>query len=256
MGPYKTSAKYYDDAYEAKPNLVDLPFYIDFANELGGPVLELGCGTGRVLLPIARNGICIDGLDLSESMLSVLRRKLDKENDTVKSKVTLHHGDIRSFETAKQFALVTIPFRAMQHMYSVSDQIAALKSARNCLSENGLLVFDVFNPRWDLILSGIGEEHFEFEWKAGDSVIKRFFKKESVDTVNLNFTGKFIFRTYRNGDLVSEEEEELKMSLYTYPHLLALFEIVGLKIIDCYGSFSKESLTANSPEMIFVLQKK
>src|SRR5437667_10178149 len=54
---YATSAKYYDGAYAAKADLVDLPFYFDLARKIGGPVLEMGCGTGRVLLPIARAGI-------------------------------------------------------------------------------------------------------------------------------------------------------------------------------------------------------
>jgi 2-polyprenyl-3-methyl-5-hydroxy-6-metoxy-1,4-benzoquinol methylase len=54
---YSTSAKYYDGAYAVKADLVDLPFYVDLANKFGGPVLEIGCGTGRVLLPIARQGI-------------------------------------------------------------------------------------------------------------------------------------------------------------------------------------------------------
>ncbi len=255
MDSYRIIANYYDRSYEAKPHLEDLPFYIDFANQNGGPILELGCGTGRILLPIARSGIEITGLDISEYMLAVLKEKLADETNEVKAKVTLHHGDIRSFKTEKKYALVTIPFRALQHMYSISDQIAALNSAKDSLSGNGLLIFDVFNPHFDKVYAGIGEEYLDFEWTSGDSQIKRYFRKDSIDKKNLSFTGAFIFRTYRDNQLILEEEDPIKMSFYTFPHLQLLFKIVGLEIVETFGSFKKEDLTGNSPEMIFVLRK-
>jgi hypothetical protein len=73
---YNTSAKYYDGAYAVKADLVDLPFYVDLATKFGGPVLEIGCGTGRVLLPIARQGIEIHGVDNSLPMLGGPKKPL------------------------------------------------------------------------------------------------------------------------------------------------------------------------------------
>ena len=75
---YEAGAEYYDSAYTAKTDLVDQAFYVDLATRTGGPVLELGCGTGRITLPIAERGIDITGVDSSSSMLQVLHNKLDR----------------------------------------------------------------------------------------------------------------------------------------------------------------------------------
>ena len=77
--PYRAGAKHYDDAYSVKVDLADRDFYLDLAEEYGRPVLELGCGTGRITIPVARQGVDITGLDASPSMLGVLRRKLVEE---------------------------------------------------------------------------------------------------------------------------------------------------------------------------------
>src|SRR5262245_30609087 len=96
---YATTAWYYDDAYAAKADLVDIPFYLDLAQRIGGPVLELGCGTGRVLLPIARAGVSIHGVDSSASMLEVLHRRIAAESPQVQGLVVIHQGDFRTFQT-------------------------------------------------------------------------------------------------------------------------------------------------------------
>jgi len=80
----RVSAKYYDEAYASEEGLDDLEFYVDMAKASGGPVLELACGTGRILLPIAREGIAIHGVDNSLPMLSVLQDKLRQEPKEVR----------------------------------------------------------------------------------------------------------------------------------------------------------------------------
>ena len=129
---------YYDAAY-AEKDLVDRNFYLDLARKFGGPVLEMGCGTGRITLPVAREGIAVTGVDSSPSMLEVLRRKLDDEQESVKRAVQTIDGDFRTLELAGKFPLVMIPFRPMQHMYTTEDQLAALTSARRHLTEQGVL---------------------------------------------------------------------------------------------------------------------
>ncbi|MEM0965130.1 MAG: class I SAM-dependent methyltransferase [Verrucomicrobiota bacterium] len=253
---YGITSKYYDQAYAAKPNLVDAPFYLELAKEIGGPVLELGCGTGRILLPIARAGIRITGLDVSEPMLTILKDKLADEEDEVRSKVDWVQDDIRTFRGLGRFPLVTVPFRAMQHMYTIDDQVNALVSAKESLSDDGLLAFDVFNPKFDKIFSGVGEEFLDFEWNHDGRVVKRFFRKDSVDKIGMSFTGSFIFRTYEDEKVVNEEIDQIQMSFYTYPHLMALFRLAGLEVVENFGGFSKEALTAESPEMIFLLKRK
>jgi ubiquinone/menaquinone biosynthesis C-methylase UbiE len=258
----QVSAKYYDEAYATKEDLDDLKFYVDMAKANaktnGRPVLELACGTGRILLPIARQGIPIHGIDSSQPMLNVLRDKLTHELKDVQELVSVSHGDIRNFRSNREYPLVIIPFRPLQHMYTVEDQVAALQTAAFHLEAGGSLVFDVFYPRFDSINSKVGEELLELEWtpKSDSSkVIRRYFRKESVDKINQTFTAIFIFRTYQGERLVQEETESLKMSYYTYPHLRALFLFTGLEIVEEYGSFERTPLDNQAEQMIFVLQK-
>jgi SAM-dependent methyltransferase len=255
---YLIAAKYYDSAYAAM-GLVDAPFYVDLAKETGGPVLEIGCGTGRVLLATARAGIKIHGVDNSAPMLAVLRERIAHESATVQKNITLHAGDMRDFRLNRTFALVTIPFRPMQQLFTVRDQLAALTSAAAHVAEGGTLAFDVFYPKNDVSKVRIGEERLEAEWSPAsdpEMVIRRYVRTESVDKIAQNYALTFFFRTYRNGQMIAEETDTLKMSYYTYPHLQALFLLAGLETVAEYGSFAKTPLDNTAEEMIFLLRPK
>src|SRR5215469_13818570 len=197
------SAKYYDEAYAADEELADLPFYLDLARRAAGPVLELGCGTGRIVLAI-------------------------------------------------------FPFRPLQHMHTVEDQVAALRTAVFHLQDGGLLAFDVYYPRFERVNSGLGEEVLEMEWRPRDNpdaLIRRYYRKDFHDKISQTLGLTFIFRTWRGENMIREETEALRMSYYTYPHLRALFLLAGLEIAEEYASFSKAPLDNDAREMIFVLKK-
>ena len=253
---YLTSAKYYDGAYGTF-DLSDARFYVNLAKETGGPVLEIGCGTGRVLLRTARAGIEIHGLDISRPMLDVLRENAGRESAETQRRVTLHSGDMRDFRLGRTFPLVTMPFRPMQHMFTVADQVAALQSAAAHVAKEGILAFDVFYPKFDRLPQKIGEEQLEVEWSpTSKTVIRRYYRKDALDKVNQSLALTFIFRTYRNEELICEERESLKMSYYTYPHLRALFLMADLEPVGEYGSFAKTPLDNTAEEMIFLLRPK
>jgi SAM-dependent methyltransferase len=252
---YRISAKYYDGAYAAMKDLVDTAFYCELARERGGPVLEIGCGTGRILLAVARSGIEIHGVDNSAPMLATLKESLTREKPEVRDRVSLHAADMRDFRLGCRFPLVTIPFRPLQHMYTVTDQVRALKSAAAHLENDGLLAFDVFYPKFDRLPLRIGDEQLEAEWSPEPgTVIRRFYRKDSFDKIQQSFTITFIFRVYRDDRLTREEQESLSMSYYTYPHLRALFLLAGLEPVAEYGSFAKTPLNNDSEEMIFLLR--
>jgi SAM-dependent methyltransferase len=256
---YTVSAKYYDDAYATHEDLSYLRFYSGLAARTGGPVLELACGTGRVLLPIARQGVRIDGVDSSPAMLRQLRQKLAREPQNVSMLVRVSRGDLRRFRATSKYALVVIPFRPMQHMYTVEDQVAALRTAASHLQSGGLLAFDVYYPRFDSALAGIGEEKLELQWAPKNdptTVVQRYLRKESADKIHQNFSATYIYRTYQGDRLVKEETAPLKMSYYTYPHLRALFLLAGLEIVEEYGSCEKAPLNNDSREMVFVLRRR
>jgi SAM-dependent methyltransferase len=258
LDTYHVIAKYYDGAYAAKLDLVDLPFYLDLAEQNGGPVLEIACGTGRVLLPIARTGIEICGVDNSLPMLEVLHRNLAREPQEVCLRITVHEGDMRTFRLNRKFPLVMIPFRPMQHMFTVEDQVAALRTAAAHLADTGTLAFDVFYPKFDMIWARVGEEVPEMEWTPSSDptkLVRRFFRKDAIDKINQIFSFTFVFRTYQSGDLILEETEAFRLCYYTYPHLRALFRLAGLEPVAEYGSFAKTPMDNTAEQMIFLLRR-
>ena len=146
LGGYQSNpfvARIYDQVipYRDRP---DVEFFVEAAAKSGGPVLEVGCGTGRVLIPTARAGISITGLDLSDHMLDVCREALIEEPELVQNQVKLVQGDMRDFYLGKKFALVTTPFRPFQHLITIEDQIKCLENIQNHLEPGGKFILDIF----------------------------------------------------------------------------------------------------------------
>ena len=131
---YAFVADLYDHVapYATRP---DVDFFVAAAQAAGGPVLEVGCGTGRILIPTARAGVDIVGLDLSPHMLRICQQHLLDEPTAVQSRVRLHQADMRNFDLAQTFTLVTLPFRPFQHLTTVADQLACLASIHRHLAE-------------------------------------------------------------------------------------------------------------------------
>ena len=144
---YESTARFYDAAHAAMPSLgPDAQFYEKLAAEIGGPVLEVGCGTGRVLLPIAARGIECAGIDASPAMLDECRRKPGA------GAIALSCARMQSFDLGKRrFRLIYSAFRAFQHLETVDDQLACLARVRAHLEPDGVFAFDVFNPRLERV---------------------------------------------------------------------------------------------------------
>ena len=142
---YGFTAEFYDCVAPYRER-GDVTFFVEMAQAAGGPVLEIGCGTGRVLIPTARAGFEIVGLDLSPSMLAICRQNLAAEPVEVQARVQLVEGDMRDFDLGRKFALITVPFRPFQHLTAVEDQVACLAAIYRHLSPGGRLVLDLFNP--------------------------------------------------------------------------------------------------------------
>jgi SAM-dependent methyltransferase len=115
-----------------------LDFYIDLAKRAGGPVLDIGCGTGRVLLPCLQAGVDIDGLDLFEPMLARLRESATKLGLSPR----LYRADMSDFQLPRRYALIMIPFNAFTHNLTQESQIRCLECCREHLRPGGTLVFD------------------------------------------------------------------------------------------------------------------
>jgi SAM-dependent methyltransferase len=130
----------YDHEYKRRRD--DVLHYRKLAKEIGGPILDLGCGTGRILLPLLRDGHEVVGVDSSGPMLARLRQKNARAN--------VIHGDLREINLRRKFPLVLCAFNTFMHLYDRSDVEACLKVVRRHLRPGGAFAFDLMNPdlRW------------------------------------------------------------------------------------------------------------
>ncbi|MFO7177471.1 MAG: class I SAM-dependent methyltransferase [Pseudomonadota bacterium] len=135
---------YYTRTYGTRRH--DIDYYVRRARASKGPVLEYGVGNGRIALHVARAGVSIEGIDLSQAMLDDFRARLAREPKTVRQRVQLHRGDMRTMTLGRRFPLVTAPFNAVLHLYQRQDLEAFLARVREHLAPGGLFVFDFSIP--------------------------------------------------------------------------------------------------------------
>ncbi|MYA77909.1 MAG: class I SAM-dependent methyltransferase [Gemmatimonadetes bacterium] len=129
----------------------DEAFYTEEAARVEGPVLELGCGTGRIMIPVAESGVSIVGLDRAPAMLEVARRKVAGLPEETRQRIQIVEGDMRTFSLNRHFPLAIIPYRAFLHMMTAEDQRRALTQIHSHLTKRGRLVLNVFDPSIELI---------------------------------------------------------------------------------------------------------
>lgn len=158
-------ARYYDDDYRDYDD--DLDALLELAQEAGGPVLELGCGTGRLLLPLAQAGHTLTGVDISPALLDVARRKLAQAG--LLEGVTLVEADLRSLALAQRdygFAFCTS--NTLMHLTTPAGQLAALRRAADHLRPGGLLLVDLFNPDIARLIEVHGVMELADQWETSD----------------------------------------------------------------------------------------
>ena len=145
MSDYDPIARLYDPW--SRSVIEDISFYVEEALASGGPIVELGVGTGRIAIPIAAAGVHVIGVDASEEMLAVCADEARRAG--VHRLLDLRRGDLRRPPVDERVDLVTCPFRAFLHLSTDEDRLQALQSARTLLRPGGRLVFDVFKPSQD-----------------------------------------------------------------------------------------------------------
>ena len=145
MSEYDAIARLYDPWSAAV--IEDISFYVEEAMASGGPVVELGVGTGRIAIPTAAAGIHVIGVDTSAGMLEVCAEQ--GRHAGVAERLDLRLGDLRRPPVDEQVPLVTCPFRAYLHLSTDEERLEALAAARGLLGDGGRLIFDVFKPSQD-----------------------------------------------------------------------------------------------------------
>jgi len=235
----------------------DIDFYVECARELGGPVLELATGTGRVLWPIAAAGFEIVGIDISEKMLDMARAKAGRESPATRSRVRLFHADMASFQLDQSFRLAIVPFRAFQHLTLPEQQREALRCVNRSLVLGGRLVIDLFDPRLDLCTPGAlspNPERRLQEPNTGHTVVRRVLRRIN-DPLRQVFTETVrIEELDTDGRIVASEETSWSLRWTTRQEMRYLFELTGFEVAAEYSDFFRSPPTYGA-EQIWVVQK-
>lgn len=216
----------------------------------GGPVLELGVGSGRVAIPIAKDGHEVVGIDRSKAMLARAAKKAKEQ----RTKLTLVEADMRSFSLERTFPLVTIPFNTFL-MLEPDDRWACLARCREHLSEHGRLAIDVFQPDPNVIagLDGAVRE----DWRRPDPETGRLITKFSSTRGNVDGVR---FHWWFDEDLpdgtVRRIGREVSLHYLYRREAELLFPAAGFEIDTLHGSYDGEAPTSTSPKLLFVLRRK
>lgn len=232
----------------------DLPALDAYAARTGGPILELGCGTGRALIPLARAGYAVTGVDLSLVMLQIARAKAEAVGAA--QRITLLAGDYADVELEGQFRLAFTVMNTFLHLPTREAQVGALKHWRSHLAPRGLLIIDVFHPDVGTLAGLDGRLEFVRSWadpESGRTISK--FVTRTVDLANQTLHINHIY------DEIGPEGQVLRtMAPYELRYLWRfeaelLLEKAGFTLEALYGDWDLGPFESASERMILVARR-
>ena len=217
-------------------------------------LLELGCGTGRVLFPMLKDGFSVTGLDLSESALEVSRRKRSQFDESVRSRCSLVRGDMRNFAMDRRFAAAVVPFNTFLYMHTPSDQLACLRRIYEHLEPGGMLVIDVFNPRPVQKSRQPGQLFHELSryLEEKKTILSYFSSYVLVD--GLFYWSRF-FEEIDPAGRVEKHFVMMVIKCLYEDELRKLAEQSGFEVEAVWGDYRRGPASADSSNLIFSLRK-
>jgi ubiquinone/menaquinone biosynthesis C-methylase UbiE len=243
MVNYGPASKYYD-LFGSKE---DIAFYRELAVRHGRKALELGLGTGRVAIELAKAGVAVWGIDNSKYMLAVARQKLRREDPVVRRQVKLKLGDMRLFKLKETFPFAYIASSTFEHCVTEEDQQNCLTSVYEALESGGVLAFDISRPSKEKAGSWyIDRKQLGKEIEVVRTIFSRLNPQTKAVSVNL------FFDVYRKGMLKERYYEYGEAKLSSKEEVEKMLKTVGFTMQRIYGNFDKSAYSKQSQRIIFV----
>ena len=245
-------AKYYDWEFQqiCTRQIKDIVLWKRFAERFGGPILEICCGSGRITLPLAKEGFEIFALDYSEKLLEILINNISETDD-----IKIVKSDMRSFHINKHFSFAFISYASFQQLLTLKDQVDCLTNIYNHLSSNGILAFDITPSLCE------GEDfnketlQYSLLYPQNSSEVK-LYSAYQIDRLNCI---KHYYDRYEEIDIngcIKTFKHDISLKEITPDYMKILLEKCGFELIEIYGGFNGEELNKNSSNAIYVAQKK
>lgn len=238
------------------PGERDIAFYRRLAMEQGGPILEIGCGTGRVSSALAADGFEVVGVDLSAPMLRQAEARRASLAPAVAARLTYLTGDMTTLDLGRRFALIITPSRVFQFALTTEAQRAALRAMHAHLLPGGLLVLDLFDPRFEFVAPGAPFPPRGGEVRhpgTGNRVVWEIIGRDPEpleQLVNSDWTARELSSS---GEVLREETERLTLRWATRSEMRLLFELEGLEVVADDGDFQGSPPTYGR-EQVWVLR--
>jgi SAM-dependent methyltransferase len=249
-----TSAHYEDPAYYAKTyrsRVEDVRYYVALAGDRGGPVLEYGCGNGRIALALARAGVPVVGVDRSAPMIADLRARLRDEPAAVRARVTVRRGDMRAARLGRRFPLVLCPFNTFLHLYERRDVERFLQRAGEHLVPDGHLVIDVSVPDPAELCRDPARAYFAPRFRypeaGGGGPLVRYAERFDYDRLRQVL---FVAMEFMPVDGSDPWMTPLAHRQFHPQELLALLHYNGFAVTECHGDFLGGPFSRTSDTMI------
>ena len=245
---YRQAAKFYD-LFGSKN---DQEFYKGLALQSGKKALELGLGTARVALSLARAGVTVVGIDNSVHMLRVAKEKLTKESESVRRRLILKKGDMRNFELSRSFPFIYIPASTFDHNVTVEDRKKTLNCICKHLKKNGTFAFDLEQAAPDKPEKSWWIDRKETE--DGKMVVRSIFTRKN--TLRRTLSLDLFYDVYKNGKLLERYHEYGEVATISNDEIVGLLEETGFKVVSIYGDFDKSEYQKGSPKIVLVTKRK
>ncbi|MEM6686839.1 MAG: class I SAM-dependent methyltransferase [Bacteroidota bacterium] len=230
-------------------NMDDLQFYKKWMPEdTNARILEVCCGTGRLTIPIAKDGHHITGVDYTKSMLEEARSKAADADVNIE----FIEADMRTLALHKTYDLIFIPFNSVHHLYTNDDLFRTLTAVQQHLRKDGLLLFDCFMPNIQFITEGEKalKEVSTYTTKDGrEVVIKEIMRYENSTQIN-----RIEWHYFINGAF--DSVQNLDMRMFFPQELDSYLQQHNFEIVHKFGSFEEDAFTDASQKQIFVCRSK
>jgi SAM-dependent methyltransferase len=252
---YDRLSRYYDRSHAALT--ADIPFMLALAAETGGPVLELGCGSGRLLVPLARAGHAVTGVDNSPAMLALAERRLAAEPPAVRERVRLVAADMTAAYLPDEAATMTLALVGVNTFLHLAERpaLAALRAVARLLRPGGTLCLDVDNPFTLAAIDEPVEPAVEAEWTdpEGGRTVRQwaaYGPAEGEQAVDVTWTFEEI------GPGALEPTTVVMRYHYSYPHQLdLLLTQSGLRLAALYGDYDRAPFAEDSERLLLLARR-
>ncbi|MEZ4676477.1 MAG: methyltransferase domain-containing protein [Caldilineaceae bacterium] len=246
-------AHFYDDDYRHYTD--DLEAILDLAGECGDPILELGCGTGRVLVPLAEQGYTITGVDISPALLDLAHSKT--QNIPHAARISLVEADLRTFDLPhKDFTFAFCTSNTLMHLNTQEDQLAVLQNAHRHLRPNGLLLIDLFNPDLPRLLAINGVQELADHWEdatTGAHVLK--WSVRTIDWAEQIQETLFIYEEELPDGSVKRTFCPFTLRFLWQSEAVLLLEKAGFHVESVWGDFDGIPYEMSSEHLILLASK-